>query len=130
MLVKPTISTDDRAIKAAALALDKKAYDVKVLDIRGLSTIADYLVLATGTSDKQVIAIADSIRTGLKKFGKVIDIEGAREGKWIVMDYGDVLVHIFQHDLRRYYDLDGLWGMAPLMELPQAIRDARRESDF
>jgi len=118
MTVKPTISTDDRALKCAALALDKKAFDVKVLDIRGLSTIADYLVIATGTSDKQVVAIADSIRTGLKKFGKVIDIEGAKEGKWIVIDYGDVIVHVFLEEMRRYYNLDELWSAARLAEIP------------
>jgi ribosome-associated protein len=118
MTVRPTISTDDRAIQCAALALDKKAYDVKLLDIRGISTIADYLVLATGTSDKQVIAIADSIRTGLKKFGKAIDIEGAKEGKWIVIDYGDVIVHVFLEELRHYYNLDELWGAARLQKIP------------
>lgn len=118
MTVKPTISTDDRAIKCATLALDKKAYNVKVLDIRGLSTIADYLVLATGTSDKQVIAIADSVRSGLKKYGKAIDIEGAKEGKWIVIDYGDVLVHVFLEEFRRYYNLDELWEAARLTEIP------------
>jgi len=118
MTVKATISTDDRAIQCAALALDKKAYDVKVLDIRGLSTIADYLVIASGTSDKQVIAIADSIRTGLKKFGKAIDVEGAKEGKWIVIDYGDVLVHVFLEEFRRYYNLDELWGNARVAEIP------------
>jgi len=118
MTVKPTISTDDRAIKCAALALDKKAFDVKVLDIRGLSTIADYLVIATGTSDKQVVAIADSIRTGLKKFGKAIDIEGAKEGKWVVIDYGDVIVHVFLEEMRRYYNLDELWSVARLTEIP------------
>ena len=119
MTVKPTISTDDRAMSCAALALDKKAYNVKLLDIRGISTIADYLVLATGTSDKQVIAIADSIRTGLKKFGKVLDIEGAKEGKWVVIDYGDVIVHVFLEEMRRYYDLDELWGNAKLVEIPE-----------
>ena len=118
MTVRPTISTDDRAVKCAALALDKKAYNVKVLDIRGISTIADYLVLATGTSDKQVIAIADSIRTGLKKYGKAIDVEGAKEGKWVVIDYGDVIVHVFLEDLRSYYNLDELWGAARLTEIP------------
>lgn len=118
MTVKPTISTDDRAIQCAALALDKKAFDVKVLDIRGLSTIADYLVIATGTSDKQVVAIADSVRTGLKKYGKAIDMEGAREGKWIVIDYGDVIVHVFLEEMRRYYNLDELWGAARLTEIP------------
>lgn len=118
MTVKPTISTDDRAIKCAALALDKKAFNVKVLDIRGLSTIADYLVIATGTSDKQVSAIADSVRSGLKKYGKAIDIEGAKEGKWIIIDYGDVIVHVFQEEMRRYYNLDELWGAARQVEIP------------
>lgn len=118
MTVKLTLSTDDRAIKCAALALDKKAYNVKVLDIRGISTIADYLVLASGTSDKQVIAIADSVRTGLKKYGKVLDVEGAKEGKWVVLDYGDVLVHVFQEEMRRYYNLDELWSAAKDTEIP------------
>lgn len=118
MTVKPTITTDDRAIKCAALALDKKALDVKVLDIRGLSTIADYLVLASGTSDKQVIAIADSVRSGLKKYGKAIDIEGAKDGKWIVIDYGDVLVHVFLEEFRRYYNLDELWEAAKVTKIP------------
>lgn len=118
MTVKPTISTDDRAIQCAALALDKKAYNVKVLDIRGISTIADYLVIATGTSDKQVVAIADSVRSGLKMYGKMIDMEGAKDGKWIVMDYGDVLVHVFLEEFRRYYDLDDLWSAAKVTEIP------------
>jgi len=118
MTVKPTISTDDRAMQCAALALDKKAFDVKVLDIRGLSTIADYLVIATGTSDKQVIAIADSVRSGLKKYGKAIDMEGAKEGKWVVIDYGDVIVHVFLEEMRRYYNLDELWSAARQVEIP------------
>lgn len=118
MTVKPTISTDDRAMQCAALALDKKAFDVKVLDIRGLSTIADYLVIATGTSDKQVIAIADSVRTGLKKYGKAIDMEGAKEGKWVVIDYGDVIVHVFLEEMRLYYNLDELWSAAREVEIP------------
>lgn len=118
MTVKPTITTADRAMKCAELALEKKAFDVKVLDIRGISTIADYLVIATGSSDKQVSAIADSIRIGLKKYGKALDIEGAKEGKWVVIDYGDVIVHVFYSELRLYYNLDELWGHAPLVEIP------------
>lgn len=127
---KLTLSAEERALKCAQLAFDKKAYDIRALDISRVSSIADILVIISGSSDKQNQAIADNIRTGLKKFGKVNDIEGATEGKWIVMDYGDVLVHIFQNDLRRYYDLDGLWQMAPEMELPADIRAARKESDF
>ena len=108
----------ERAIQCAALALDKKALDVKVLDIQRISTIADYLVLATGSSDKQTQAIAESVRHGLKKFGKPIDIEGLKDGNWVVIDYGDVILHAFKEDLRRYYNLDELWANAPQVEIP------------
>jgi len=114
-----TLTSRDRALKCAEFALDKKGVDVKILEIAKISSIADYLVLATGMSDKQVQAIADSVRKGLKKFGKALDIEGVREGKWVVIDYGDVLVHVFVDELRHYYDLDRLWGDAPLIDLPE-----------
>lgn len=127
---KVNLSPEERALKCAELAFDKKAYDIRALDISRVSSIADYLVIISGSSDKQNQAIADNIRTGLKKYGKVNDIEGATDGKWIVMDYSDVLVHIFHDNLRRYYDLDGLWGLAPEMELPAEIKAARKESDF
>jgi len=127
---KPTITAGERARRCAELAFDKKAFDIRVLDISRVSSIADYLVIISGGSDKQNQAIADNIRTGLKKYGKVQDIEGASEGKWIVIDYGDVLVHIFHDPLRSYYDLDGLWGMAPELELPEEIRAARRQENF
>ena len=127
---KLTLTSEERALKCAELAFDKKAYDIRALDISRVSSIADFLVIISGSSDRQNQAIADNIRSGLKKYGKINNIEGAGEGVWIVMDYGDVLVHIFQNDLRRYYDLDGLWNMAPLLELPKAISEARKESDF
>lgn len=128
--VKPTLTASERALKCAELAYDKKAYDIKALDISKVSSIADYMVIISGSSDRQVQAIADNIRTGLKKYGKVNDVEGESEGKWIVMDYGDVLVHVFHDPMRSYYDLDGLWRMAPELELPAAIKAARKESDF
>lgn len=115
---KISLSSQERAIKCAALALDKKALDVKILEIKRISSIADYLVLASGQSDKQAQAIADSVRQGLKKFGKALDIEGLKEGNWVVIDYGDVIVHVFKEDVRRYYDLDTLWSEAPLVEIP------------
>lgn len=118
MRVKPTITTDDRALECARLALDKKATNVRILDIRRLTSIADYLVLADGRSDKQVQAIADSVRQGLKKYGKVLDIEGVNEGKWAVIDYGDVIVHVFQEEIRRHYDLDELWSAALEVPIP------------
>ncbi|MBC7962803.1 MAG: ribosome silencing factor [Steroidobacteraceae bacterium] len=127
---KTTLTASERALKCAELAFDKKAFDICVRDISRISSIADYMVIISGASDRQNQAIADNIRTGLKKYGKVNDIEGATDGRWIVMDYSDVLVHIFHDNLRRYYDLDGLWGMAPELELPAEIKAARKESDF
>lgn len=127
---KTTLTASERALKCAELAYDKKAFDICVRDISRVSSIADYMVIISGASDKQNQAIADNIRTGLKKYGKVNDIEGATDGKWIVMDYSDVLVHIFHDNLRRYYDLDGLWGLAPELELPAEIKAARKDSDF
>ena len=127
---KTTLTPVERAMKCAELAYDKKAYDICVRDISRVSSIADYMVIVSGSSDKQNQAIADNIRTGLKKYGKVNDIEGATDGKWIVMDYGDVLVHIFHDQIRRYYDLDGLWGLAPALELPPEIKASRKESDY
>jgi ribosome-associated protein len=119
MTDKVTLTSRERAIECALFALDKKALDVKALEIGKISSIADYLVLASGRSDKQTQAIADSIRKGLKKFGKALDVEGLKEGNWIVIDYGDVIVHIFQEEVRRYYDLDELWFAAPSLEIPE-----------
>ena len=116
--IKEVLTSKARALKCAELALDKKALDVKILEIKNISSIADFLVLATGKSDRQAIAIADSVRQGLKKFGKALDIEGEREGNWIVIDYGDVIVHIFHEELRGYYDLDELWSDAPQIKVP------------
>jgi ribosome-associated protein len=116
---KVTLDSRERALSCALFALEKKALNVKVLEIARLSSIADYLVLASGTSDKQTQAIAESVKTGLKKFGKALDVEGLREGNWVVIDYGDVIVHIFQESTRRYYNLDELWNAAPLLEIPE-----------
>lgn len=112
----------ERAMRCAALALDKKAEDVKVLDVRRISSIADYLVLASGHSDKQTQAIAESVRLELKKFGKALDMEGAREGNWVILDYGDVILHVFKEETRRYYDFDALWADAGVVSLPEDDR--------
>lgn len=129
---KPTLTPLERAIRCAELAADKKGYDLKVLDITAISTIADFLVIISGQSDKQNQAICDHIRRELKKFGKVQEIEGETEGKWIVMDYVDVLVHIFHEEQRKRYDLDGLWEKAEQVELSTALQttDAANKASF
>ena len=126
MTEKLALTARERAVNCALFALEKKALDVRILEIGRLSSIADYLVLATGKSDKQTQAIADSVKKGLKKYGKALDVEGLKEGNWIVIDYGDVIVHVFHEDLRRYYNLDELWLQAPLVEVPA---DDRLEGD-
>lgn len=119
---KPTLTSLERAVRCAELAADKKGYDIRVVDITGISTIADLLVIISGQSDKQNQAICDHIRRELKKYGKVQEIEGETEGKWIVMDYSDVLVHIFHEEQRRRYDLDGLWEKGAEVELPAELQ--------
>lgn len=109
----------ERAVKCAAFALDKKALDVKILEIGKISSIADYLVFASGRSDKQVQAIADSVKVGLKPFDRPIEVEGMNEGRWVILDYGDIIVHVFQEEVRSLYNLDELWGRGNRVEIPK-----------
>jgi len=119
---KPSLTSVERALRCAELASDKKGFDIRVVDITGISTIADLLVIISGQSDKQNQAICDHIRRELKKFGKVQGIEGETEGKWIVMDYSDVLVHVFHEEQRKRYDLDGLWEKGEEVELSASLQ--------
>ncbi|ACH40768.1 protein of unknown function DUF143 [Citrifermentans bemidjiense Bem] len=116
---KEILTAEERAIKCAAFALDKKALDVKVLEIKKISSIADYLVLATGRSDRQVMAMADSVKQSMKPFDRPIDMEGYEQGRWVVIDYGDVIVHLFLEEVRKIYNLDELWQRAPQIEIPE-----------
>lgn len=112
------LTSRERALKCAELALDKKAYEVRIFEIRRISSIADYLVLASGTSDKQVQAIAEAVKQGMKPFGRHLDIEGLQEGNWVIIDYGDIIFHVFHEEKRRYYSLDDLWAAAPELPIP------------
>lgn len=104
----------DAAKVAAEAAVDKKAEEVVILDVRGLTSYADYFVVASGTSDRQVNAIADAVEEKMKKAGhRPIGTEGYRRGHWVLMDFGDVVAHIFYDEARAFYDIEGLWGDAP-----------------
>jgi ribosome-associated protein len=99
------------------LAADKKAMDLLTLDIGKVSLIADYFIIASGANRLQVQAIADHIMLNLKDEGyTVLHKEGYSEGLWILLDYGDVVVHIFQSEQREFYNLERLWGHAPRVE--------------
>jgi ribosome-associated protein len=98
---------------AANAALDKKAENVVILDVRGLSSYADYFVVASGTSDRQVAAIADNVDELLRKAGhRPLGVEGYTRGHWILLDFGDVVAHVFYEDARQFYDIEGLWADA------------------
>ena len=98
---------------AIAAVLDKKALDVVVLDLRELSAFTDWFVICSGTSIRQVQAISDAVEERLRADKVKARIEGYREGEWVLMDYGDFLVHIFTESKREYFDLERLWGDAP-----------------
>ncbi len=111
----------DRAILCAAYALGKKAFNVRLLEVRGLSSLTDYLLIASGRSDRQVQAIAEGVRLGLKTDHATapLAVEGMNEGRWVLIDYGDVMVHVFQEPVREFYDLDGLWSEAAEVAIPE-----------
>jgi ribosome-associated protein len=98
----------------AQAGLDKKAEDVLVLDVRGLTSYADYFVLMTADSERQAGAIADAVDERLEAQGATkVGVEGYESGRWILIDYGDVVAHVFNREARGFYDLEGLWADAP-----------------
>ncbi len=102
------------AITCAKIADEKKAQDIVVLDISKLTFIAEYFVICTGINERQLRTIADETKVKLKKCSiQNIGIEGYNEAKWILMDYGDVIVHLFSKEMRSFYELELLWGDAP-----------------
>jgi ribosome-associated protein len=103
----------------AKAALGKKASRLVMLDVHGLSSITDVVLICSGQSNRQVTAIADHIKVDLKKQGiRPLSIEGLQEGHWVVMDYGDVIIHVFHEPIRLFYDIEGLWADAGRMKTP------------
>ena len=102
------------AIMCAGIADQKKAQDIIILDVSKLTFITNYFVICTGINQRQLHTISDEIEKELKKLSiKKLGIEGLKEAKWILMDFGDVIVHLFGKDVRNHYDLELLWGDAP-----------------
>lgn len=104
----------NRVRTAVGAALDKKALDLQVLAVGKVTSIADYFILCSATSERQTQAIADSVVDTLRDEGvRPLLVEGANPGRWILVDYGDFIFHIFTEDCRRFYGLERLWGDAP-----------------
>ncbi len=107
---------DQIALAIAELAADRKAVDIVELDMRGLTSVADYFLICSGRSDRQTRAIHEGISLGMKQQHGLTPtrVDGVTEATWILMDYGDVIVHVFTPETREFYRLEQLWGEAPL----------------
>jgi ribosome-associated protein len=108
-----------RALRGVNAALEKKAKGLVILSVKEISAFADYFIICSGTSDRQVRAIAAAIQENLKTADILpLGVEGEAAGQWVLMDYDDVIIHIFLDPVRTFYDLERLWSEAPRMDVP------------
>ena len=124
---------DERVLKALHAAADKKALDIVVLDLREVATFTDFFVITSGANERQVQAISDEVYETLKKTGSTAArVEGYKTAEWILLDYGDFVVHVFEQKARQFYDLERLWRESKRVELPTGLfvesGSLRRES--
>jgi ribosome-associated protein len=113
-------SSAERALTLVGAALDKKASRLVVLEVREFTSIADYFIICSGRSDRQVQSIAQGIQEVAREAEiAAISVEGLSRGHWVLMDFADVIVHVFYQPVREFYDLDGLWADAPKVSLPE-----------
>jgi ribosome-associated protein len=120
--VRDSSEAQHMALAAAAAALDKKAMGVEIIDVAGKVDYADYLVLMTGHADRHVAAIAEAVDEALAKAGwHAISIEGLPRGHWVLIDFVDIVVHVFLAETRALYDLDGLWMDARRVRVPGQV---------
>lgn len=116
---KVKLSAIDKVKRCVRLLEDKKAKDIVALDVRSLASFTDYFIICSATSRRQVQALAQHLEEELATQGiKPLGVEGAQEGLWILLDFNDVVVHIFHQPWREFYDLEGLWLEAPRQTFP------------
>lgn len=119
------LTAEEKTTVSTRAAADRKAMDPVVLDMHAISSITDYFLICSGGSNRQVQAIADAIDNQLSKQGvSSLGVEGYKEARWILMDYGDVIVHVFTQDTREFYDLEGLWSDAPKIQVTPEMESA------
>ena len=115
------MKTIDKALLCLKIIKERKAVDPVLFEVTSLSSITDYFLVTSGNSSTQVQAIARHLQRRMRERGlRVHGVEGEREGHWVLVDYGDVVVHIFYDPMRAFYDLEGLWIDAPRVELNEA----------
>ena len=125
-MVKEFKDAKEKGIFCAKVARDKKAYDLLLLELKGLHAVTDYFLICSGRSDRQVQTIAQEIEARMAERGyRPLGVEGMGEGRWVLLDYDDLVVHGFQEPVRACYDLEGLWIEAPRVPLPSDDEEAR-----
>lgn len=118
------------AVTAARAASDRKAQEIIALDVSDRLVLTDVFLIASGTNERQVGAIVDAVEEALHGEGvKAVRREGVREGRWALLDYGDVVVHVQHADDRTYYALERLWSDCPVVDLPADVREGGTEAD-
>lgn len=118
----PVLETETAVMIAARAAIDKKATDLAVLDLRQVASFTEYFLICTGASTRQVQAISNAVEEALLQSGKrPLHIEGYSSAEWILLDYGDFIVHVFGPASRRFYDLERLWRDAPRVEVASDV---------
>ena len=121
-MVKESINGKERVLLCVNASIKKKAKNLTILNVKEFSSFADYFIICSGTSDRQVQAIAASIQEILKDYGILpLGVEGERLGKWILIDYEDVIIHVFYEPIREFYDIERLWSDAPCMKVDDKI---------
>jgi ribosome-associated protein len=122
------VEARDTALRCVRFALERKAYDLVLMDVSSLTSLADYFLICTGRSDTQVQAITQSIEENLGRLGSPpLSVEGYPRCQWVVIDYGDVVVHVFYEPVREFYDLERLWARAPRVALPEPYGSQARD---
>jgi ribosome-associated protein len=113
----------DKALLCLKIIKERKAVDPVLFEVGKLSSFTDYFLIASGNSSRQVQAITRHLQTKMREAGfRAYGVEGEQEGHWVLMDYGDVVIHIFYHPIRGFYDLEGLWIEAPRVNIKDKVR--------
>ncbi len=119
-MAKKDLNTRQKILLVVNAALEKKAKNIVILNIKNVTSFADYTVICSGTSDRQVQSITSSIEASMKKAGTLpLGVEGEKGGRWVLMDYADMVVHVFYEPVREFYDIERLWSDAPKMKVAE-----------
>jgi len=123
-----SISSKKKVLAISEAALDKKALDIVILDVKNLCSYADFFLITSGTSDKHVQSVADGVVHAMKKLGrKPLGVEGMQKGHWVLADFDDVIVHVFYRPIREFYGLEKLWSDAKQVEVKDTPKKPKRK---